>query len=146
VAHAVANLSGVRSARHRITIDGKAHEVRAAMLLVLNCGELIPPFVRLGKGIAPDDGWLDVVAIHADGIGQSVAAVWDLVRGTANGAGRVWWGRGRTIRVDVVGAPPRPVQLDGELVGDTPFETRILPGALTVLVDPAGGWNGSRHG
>ena len=146
VAHAVAKLSGVRSARHRITIDGKAHEVRAAMLLVLNCGELIPPFVRLGKDIAPDDGWLDVVAIHADGIGQSVAAVWDLVRGTANGAGRVWWGRGRTIRVDVVGAPPRPVQLDGELVGDTPFETRILPGALTVLVDPAGGWNGSRHG
>jgi diacylglycerol kinase family enzyme len=146
VAHAVAKLGEVRSARHRITVDGTAHEVGAAMLLVLNCGELIPPFVRLRKDIAPDDGWLDVVAIHADGIGQSVAAVWDLFRGAANGAGRVWWGRGRTIRVEVIGAPPRPVQLDGEVVGDTPFETRILPGALTVLVDPAGGWKGSRHG
>jgi diacylglycerol kinase family enzyme len=146
LAHAVAKLSHVRSARHRITIDGKAHEVGAAMLLVLNCGELIPPFVRLGKDIAPDDGWLDVVAIHADGIGQSVAAVWDLVRGSANGAGRVWRGRGRTIRVDVVSDPPRPVQFDGEVVGDTPFETRLLPGALTVLVDPAGGWKGSRRG
>jgi len=142
----VAKLSGVRSARHRITVDGKVHEVGAAMLLVLNCGELIPPFVRLRKDIAPDDGWLDVVALRADGIAQSVAAVWDLFRGTANGAGRVWWGRGRTIRVEVVGAAPRPVQLDGELVGDTPFETRILAGALTVLVDPAGGWKGSRHG
>jgi YegS/Rv2252/BmrU family lipid kinase len=146
VAHAVARLGHVRSVRHRITVDGKTHEVGAAMLLVLNCGELIPPFVRLRKDIAPDDGWLDVVAIHADGIGQSVAAVWDLFRGAANGAGRVWWGRGRTIRVEVVGAAPRPVQLDGEVVGDTPFETRILPGALTVLVDPAGGWKGSRHG
>jgi len=146
VGHAVAKLSGVRSARHRITVDGNVHEVGAAMLLVLNCGELIPPFVRLRKDIALDDGWLDVVALRADGMAQSVAAVWDLFRGTANGAGRVWWGRGRTIRVEVVGAAPRPVQLDGELVGDTPFETRILAGALTVLVDPAGGWKGSRHG
>jgi len=146
VAHAVAKLSGVRSARHRITIDGKAHEVGAAMLLVLNCGEIIPPFIRLGKDIEPDDGWLDVVALHADGIGQSVAALWDLLRGSANGAGRVWWGRGRTIRVEVIGADPRAVQLDGEVVGETPFETKILPGALTVLVDPNGGWKGSRRG
>ena len=146
VARAVTKLSGVRSAHHRITVDGEAHEVGAAMLLVLNCGEIIPPFIRLGKDIAPDDGWLDVVAIHADGIGQSVAAVWDLFRGSANGAGRVWWGRGKTIRVEVIGDAPRRVQLDGEVVGDTPFEARILPGALTVLVDPAGGWKGSRHG
>jgi len=148
VAHAVAKLSQVRSARHRITVDGKVHEAGAAMLLVLNCGELIPPFVRLRKDIAPDDGWLDVVALHADGIGQSVAAVWELFRGSANGtgAGRVWWGRGRTIRVEVIGAQPRPVQLDGEVVGSTPFETTLLPGALTVLVDPAGGWKGSGHG
>ena len=78
VARAVVKLGHVRSARHRITVDGQTHEVGAAMLLVLNCGEIIPPFVRLGKGIAPDDGWLDVVALHADGIGQSVAAVWDM--------------------------------------------------------------------
>lgn len=146
VARALAKLGQVRSARHRITVDGEAHEVGAAMLLVMNCGELIPPFVRLRKDIQPDDGWLDVVALHADGIAQGVASVWDLFRGAANGAGRVWWGRGRTVRVEVISDPPRPVQLDGELIGDTPFETRILPGALTVLVDPAGGWKGSRHG
>jgi diacylglycerol kinase (ATP) len=146
VARAIAKLGEVRSVPHRITVDGEAHEVGAAMLLVLNCGELIPPFVRLRPDIVPDDGWLDVVALHADGIGQSVAAVWDLFRGSANRAGRVWWGRGRTIRVEVVGAPQRPVQLDGEVVGDTPFEARLLPGALTVLVDPAGAWKGSRHG
>jgi YegS/Rv2252/BmrU family lipid kinase len=143
VARAIAKLGEVRSVRHRITVDGAAHEVDAAMLLVLNCGELIPPFVRVRKDIVPDDGWLDVVALHADGIAQSVSAVWDLFRGSKNGAGRVWWGRGRMIQVE--SAQPRPVQLDGEVVGDTPFETRLLPGALTVLVDPASGWRGSRH-
>jgi diacylglycerol kinase family enzyme len=28
----------------------------------------------------------------------------------------------------------RPVQLDGEVTGMTPFEVRLLPGALSVLV------------
>jgi len=136
MARAVATLTDVRSAAHRITVDGTPHDVRAAMLLVLNCGEIIPPFVRLGDDIAPDDGWLDVVALRADGAVQSAAAVLDLFRGTSNGAGRVWRGRGRNIRVEVVDGPPRPVQLDGEVAGSTPFDVRVLPGALTVLVDP----------
>jgi len=29
-----------------------------------------------------------------------------------------------------------PAQLDGELVGSTPLEAQVLPGALRVLVDP----------
>ena len=137
VARALATLTEVRSARHRITVDGASHEVGSAMLLVLNCGEIIPPYIRVDKGIQPDDGWLDVVALHADGVIQSAAAVFELlVRGRSqNGGGRVWMGRGRQIRVEVVDAPPRPVQSDGEMVGTTPFEARLLPGALTVLVD-----------
>ena len=146
MARAVMTLTSVRSATHRVTVDGTAHDVRAAMLLVLNCGELIPPFVRLGAEIAPDDGYVDVVALQADGALQSAGALLDLFRGTGNGAGRVWRGRGRTIRVEVVDGPPRPVQLDGEPTGTTPFEVRVLPQALTVLVDPARSPKGSRGG
>jgi diacylglycerol kinase family enzyme len=29
------------------------------------------------------------------------------------------------------------VQLDGEVCGVTPFEAKLIPGALSVLVDPA---------
>ena len=50
---------------------------------------------------------------------------------------RVWWGRGRTVRVEIPEGLPRPVQLDGEVTGTTPFEARLLPGALSVLVGPA---------
>ena len=116
------------------------------MLLVLNCGTLPPGFVPLRKGVVPDDGWLDVVAVDADGAWQSVAALFDLLRGAANGAGRVWWGRGRTISVEVTDGPPRLVQLDGEITGATPFEARLLPGALLVLVDPARARKGARDG
>lgn len=138
VARAVATLGEVRSAPYRITVDGVPHEARSAMLLVLNCAELIPPFVSLGKNIAPDDGWLDVVALRADGVIESARAVIDALTGIANGVGRVWRGRGRTVRVERLEGPPEPVQMDGEVVGATPFEARLLPGALRVLVPPHG--------
>ena len=73
VAHACAALPGVTSVRHRVTVDGESHEVGAAMVLVANCGELLPPFLRLRDDIAPDDGWLDVLAFRADG-------TWEFVR------------------------------------------------------------------
>jgi len=40
------------------------------------------------------------------------------------------------VRVEVPEGTPRPVQLDGEVTGTTPFEARLLPGALAVLVGP----------
>ena len=44
--------------------------------------------------------------------------------------------RGRNFRIEVIGGGDAPlgVQLDGEVVGTTPFEVRILPGALRVRV------------
>lgn len=139
LARGLAALPGVRSALHRVVIDGVAHEIAATMVLVCNCGELVPRLVRVGDGIRPDDGWLDVVAVRADGVWESVAAFLALLRGgpAAPGA-RAWFARGRAVRVEVLEGGARPVQLDGEVAGETPFEARVLPGALHVLVDGAG--------
>jgi diacylglycerol kinase (ATP) len=139
IARAALTLSSVRSAAHRVTVDGTTHEIRAAMLLVLNCGQLPPGFLKLRADLSPDDGWLDVMALDADGALQSASAVVELFLGwgTRNGKGRrIWWARGRSVRVEVPHGPQRPVQLDGEVTGDTPFEARLLPGALAVLVGP----------
>ena len=137
VARAALTLMSVRSAPHRVTVDGTVHEIRAAMLLVLNCGRLPPGFLTLRSTLAPDDGWLDVVALDADGVFQSASAVIELLLGNGKGGSkgrRVWWGRGRTIRVEVPEGASRPVQLDGEVTGTTPFEARLMPGGLAVLV------------
>lgn len=139
VVRALAALPGVTSATHAITVDGVVHQVDAAMVLVMNCGELVPPLLRMHPGIVPDDGWLDVVALQADGMLQSVGAFVDLLRGARRGVsgGRLWLGRGRDVQVALPPGTSRPVQLDGEVVGTTPFTARIVPRALTVLVDPA---------
>src|SRR5216117_4436275 len=138
LARAALTLTSVRSAPHRVTVDGTPQEIRAAMLLVLNCGQLPPGFLRLRADLSPDDGWLDVVALDADGAFQSASAIVELFLGDRNGKGRrVWWARGRAVTVEVMDGAARPVQLDGEVTGTTPFEARVLPGALSVLVGPA---------
>src|SRR6266571_4704550 len=135
VARAALTLPSVRSVPHRVTVDDTRHEIRAAMLLVLNCGKLPPGFLNLRPDLAPDDGWLDVVALEADGAIQSASALLELLFSNGKRKGRrVWWGRGRAVRVEVPEGAQRPVQLDGEVTGETPFEARLLPGALSVLV------------
>ncbi len=122
-------LRDIRSTMHVITIDGVEYDAHAAMVLVANCGEVIPPFVRLGPGIRPDDGLLDVVVMQANSFGQSVRAVWDLLRSADTLVG---FARGREIRVET--DPVQPVQLDGEPGGFTPFTATVVPGAIRIMV------------
>jgi diacylglycerol kinase (ATP) len=128
-------MSELRSSLHSITIDGVAYDAHAAMVLVANCGEVIPPFVKLGSGIAPDDGLLDVVVVRADNLPQSLMAVWELLRGTPRSPGSdgyVSHLRGREITVETDRA--QPVQLDGEPGGTTPFTASVVPGAIRIMV------------
>lgn len=128
-------IGDIRSADHIITVDGVEYEAHAAMVLVANCGEVIPPFVRLRPGITPDDGLLDVIVMQANSFGQSVRAVWDLLRDAPAGEGDrtfVGFTRGREVRVE--SHPVEPVQLDGEPGGVTPFTATVVPGAISILV------------
>jgi YegS/Rv2252/BmrU family lipid kinase len=128
-------MSELRSTLHSLTIDGVEYEANAAMVLVANCGEVIPPFVRLGPGITPDDGLLDVVVVRADNFPQSIRAVWDLLRLTPGSLGPdayVGHVRGREVKVET--DRPQPVQLDGEPGGTTPFTASVVPGAIRIMV------------
>jgi len=128
-------IGDVRSTAHHVTVDGVDYEATAAMILVANCGEVIPPFIRLGTAISPDDGLLDVVVMRADSVGESVRAVWELLRARGpigRAQGLIGYARGREITV--ASATPEPVQLDGEPEGETPFTATVVPGAIRVVV------------
>ncbi|MGH7537418.1 MAG: diacylglycerol/lipid kinase family protein [Gemmatimonadales bacterium] len=136
VSQALAALPQVTSVRHRVTIDGTENCFDAAMVLVCNCADLMPPMLRLHPDIRPDDGVLDVVALRANGAWQSMSAFLELYRGARpSGGDRVWFARGRAVRIEVE-TGSIPTQLDGELVGTTPIEANLLPHALRVFVDP----------
>lgn len=128
-------LPEMESARFHITVDGVEYDANAASILVANCGEVIPPFVRLGHGITPDDGLLDVVVIRGAGVLDVVRTVWHVLRDlpTERGSGTfIGYARGRIVRIE--SDTRQPVELDGEVGGATPFTAEVVPGAIQVIV------------
>ena len=122
-------LPEVRNIPFEITIDGVAHEARAAMVMVANCGEVIPRLIRIGSGVRHDDGLLDVLVLSADSVGGSIRAMWDLLVDRSGSYGNdsfVAHARGREISVRTLDGSQHPVQLDGD------------PGGLGVGAPPQG--------
>ncbi|MGH7702549.1 MAG: diacylglycerol/lipid kinase family protein [Gemmatimonadales bacterium] len=127
----------MKDSRHRITVDGVGFDTDAVMVLVANCGEVFPPYVKLGAGISPEDGLLDLLVVRANNLAQGVRAAWQILRGyrgAGGDLGAITYARGREVRVET--DQVQPVQLDGEPGGLTPFTATIVPGAIQVLVPP----------
>lgn len=137
VAQVVYKLGDIVSVPHRVTVDGAVLEAEAATVIIANCGEIIPPFLKLGENIEMDDGVLDVIVVHATDLVESVGALWRMISGFPESSTSVRYARGRHITVESV--PDRPIQLDGEPAGCTPLTAQVLPGALEVLVSPDSG-------
>ncbi len=119
-----------------LTIDGVEYDAAAAVVLVANCGELTTPvMMKLGTGISPEDGVLDVLLLHAESVGGGLRAMWDLLRDAQGTYGKDVFAahaRGSAISVRCE-AGEHPVQLDGELAGVTPFSAEVVPGAIRVV-------------
>ncbi len=131
VARIAQALRELQDDRYRVTVDGMTHEMRAVTVLVANCGEIVPPFLRLRHGITLDDGLLDVVALQADGVMQGANVVSRLLLGLTEHSPLIHFLRGRKITVE--SDPTRPVELDGEPGGHTPFTAEVMPGAIRVM-------------
>jgi len=130
VARAWETIGAVKSVDCRVTVDDVVLEGKAASVLVANCAEFIPPLVTFRKGVAIDDGLLDVVILTAEGMFESLGVVLEWLTGDY-GSTRVQFARGRVVRVEM--EPIQPAQLDGEPAGKTPFTAELFPGALRVL-------------
>lgn len=97
------------------------------------------PYVGAGLTVAPqaqpDDGMLDLVLFER-------FTRWELLRhfaGIAFGRRRVHpkVRRLATGRVRIETRLPLPVRVDGDDIGTTPIEARVVPRALTVIAPPA---------
>ena len=73
-------LADVECVPFHIEADGVGHDFEAALILVANCGEIIPPLFKLGQNVSPYDGMLDVIMLSANSVGGGVRALWHVVR------------------------------------------------------------------
>lgn len=132
-------LPELRSTQCTVTVDGETLETNAALVLIMNCGEMIPPLVRVRPEINPEDGILDLVAITADSPWQGLRGLFRVIldgrRGEIRETPYIRYARGTRFTVEA--ADRLPVQFDGEAGGTTPFTAEVVPRALTVMT-PAG--------
>jgi len=128
-------LPEVRNTPCVVTVDGETLETNAALVMIMNCGEMIPPLVRVRPEINPEDGFLDMVTVSADSPWQGLRGLFRVIldgrRGEIRKTPYIRYARG--IKFTVESADPLPVQFDGDPVGDTPFTAEVVPRALTVM-------------
>lgn len=116
-----------------LTFDGQTEQVQAIEILVSN-GELLnePPF-PMGPPEFYNDNQFDVYVITAQNVQDYARLGWELLtRQDEKREMRTFKVR-KSIKIDSVGQP-QPVQADGELIGQTPVEIRIVPSAIQVIV------------
>jgi len=84
--------------------------------------------VEVGPPSDPHDGHLDVAMFRSAHPLAALAQVLRLVGGRPGTAELL-----HASHVRVVAHPPLLMHIDGDVVGPTPFEARIRPGAVTLI-------------
>ncbi len=111
-----------------LTIDGQRIETHGLKCYVVNSGQGGKGYID--KEFRVDDGMLDVFVISRNPI--SVIAAAERFFQIPSFKARMYYWRGRDITVDC--EPSKAVWADGEVLGRTPFNVKVLPGALSVVV------------
>jgi YegS/Rv2252/BmrU family lipid kinase len=123
---------GMQPRRFTIIADGKPFQMRAAVVLLSNVGTLTRP-LRWGPHIKPDDGRIDINIIRGKHLLDYLLAAYDVLPGGPRRTAHI-----RRLHayesVVVYADKTLRVQGDGDLIGQTPLEARVVPGAIKVLV------------
>ncbi len=130
-------VSGVRAGlrleqfRYRVIVDGVAHEGEATSVLVANFGNILGGVVKLGKHVRDDDGVLDVGIFHPKTAFAATRAFTRMLVGDLTIDPAVTYYAGKQIRIETT--PLRRCQSDGELLGMSPLDITVRPGAARLL-------------
>jgi len=129
----VVNLTGVRLHRLHIQVDDLAYQVRASEVMVGNTS--LVGFRRMPRQlvILPDDGTVDVIIARALTLWDWMMVVVNFVLGIKS-ADPWFMTLTSRDRILVQSVTPLTVQADGDVIGITPVEVKVLPGAVQVIV------------
>lgn len=129
---------GDRRNRHfHLAVDDRSLELQASEILVLNSGVLGLPNVELGLDVHPDDGRIDIYAVPAETLADSVLQAWRLVAGSHEEDSDIrHLTAGRRVSIGCDGAVP--LQADGESLGEIAaseyIDIEVVPAAVSIVV------------
>jgi diacylglycerol kinase (ATP) len=132
IGSALMHLFGYQPRRFRLVVDGRETKRPASQIVVANSGTLGQPPFRWGPDIRPDDGRVDVCVVRAKTLFDYFELFIRVLLGRHRGSPNVrYFAARRSVRISV--KKPLPVQADGEIVGETPVEIEVAPGAVRVV-------------
>jgi diacylglycerol kinase (ATP) len=131
----VRELARLQPAHFRIVADGDRLEIDGLLVLVGNCGDLIPGRLGARQPLDPSDGRLDLLVVGGRDILAGLRGAVDLLWRTGQLDDHVI--RRAVSHVRVEAAPAQPIQTDGDVHPASWLEAHVLPGALHVLVPGA---------
>jgi YegS/Rv2252/BmrU family lipid kinase len=130
---AFTRLIGHQPVRFSIVADGQRSRPRASQVLIANGGVLGAPPFTWGPHIRPDDGKIDVCIVSARTALDYLGLIWHTLLGQQR--------RDRNVRyltatrsIAISADQPLPIQADGEIIGETPLQIKVVPDALKVIV------------
>jgi YegS/Rv2252/BmrU family lipid kinase len=137
LAYPIAALQALRDrpvAHYTLVLDGEKVEIEGLDCMVTNLGSIGMLGATIAGNISVSDGLLDVIVIRradAMSFGQLVGSM----TGMADPANLLphWQVRNANITAD----PPQHIATDGEVLGSTPVDIKVLPRAVHIIV-PAG--------
>lgn len=129
---------GLQTHSLTIVVDGHKNRVRATEVIVLNSGSIALADIRWGADVRLDDGTMDIYALRAGSLTDLLRSLWYVLLRRSESAPGVWHRRAEDS-VAIRTRTPLPVQVDGDIVGETPVEIGMMPGSVAVIVPQAGG-------
>jgi YegS/Rv2252/BmrU family lipid kinase len=124
---------GFKAHRFTISADGQRARPRARQVLLANCGVLGASGLRWGPAVRVDDGQVDVCIFKGRSFLDYLSVCWNIVRGRHREEPNIGYLSARRV-VAIHSERAIPVQGDGEVIGETPLEVHVEPGALRVVV------------
>lgn len=131
VMQAVRHAVKVRSVRYRFIVDGKRVRRRAESVWVANAGSLGALDLDLDRAITYNDGQLDLCVMRLS-LQQDLRIIVQRLMMRQRLPASVFSRIPIRQSIRIITYPRQPIQVDGEVVGETPCEIKVVPNAIQI--------------
>jgi diacylglycerol kinase (ATP) len=126
-------LADIPVARYRLCLDGVEVDSEGLACIVANSGNLGVQGIVLSPKTNISDGLLDVFVVTKTDLPSLVVLAGSVIGGRQDPPALQHW-QVRELTIDA--NPRQTVQVDGEIIGQTPVTIEILPKAVQIVVPP----------
>ena len=126
--------SKMKPIRYCGKVDGQEFDTEALICFILNAGSIggvLGLELPTVGNVNISDGLLDLYAISAETHQPLISLPKQLLR-TEDSQFKIYHWQGSDISLEAI--PPQDVWIDGEVGGETPFVTSVIPQALEIVV------------